>query len=96
MYSMWNAPSDRDYYGSLGAGCPYEDEDDVETCPCCGARWDLEEVCEEWCETNEAADEPAPGLPSVSEEPELPFLLTSVENAGWIALLALSEVEDHG
>ena len=51
MWSMWNAPSDRDYYDSLGADC---DEDEPEICEDCGARWDQEEACEEWCATNRA------------------------------------------
>ena len=29
MWSMWNAPSDRDYYDPLGLDC---DEDEPETC----------------------------------------------------------------
>ena len=42
MWSMWNAPSDRDYYDPLGAYC---DEDEAEICVDCGARWDRGEAC---------------------------------------------------
>ena len=49
MWSMWNAPSDRDYYDALGLDC---DVDEPEICGDCRARWDLGEGCEEWCETN--------------------------------------------
>ena len=48
MWSMWNAPSDGDYYDSLGVDC---DEDEAEICEDCGARWDRGEACEEWCTT---------------------------------------------
>jgi|AGTN01.2.fsa_nt_gi hypothetical protein len=68
MYSMWNAPSDRDYYASFDAGGGYPDADDVEICLCCEARWDSGAACEEWCETNRAALEPAPDLPFIIEE----------------------------
>ncbi|MCZ2079320.1 MAG: hypothetical protein LC130_30505 [Bryobacterales bacterium] len=95
MYSMWNAPSDRDYYDSLGGGSVYASEDNAEVCLCCDARWDLGKACEEWCETNRAALEPAPALPSVTEEQELPPL-AGLENAGWTALRALTEVERQG
>jgi len=47
MWSMWNAPSDRDYYDPLGVDC---DEDEPEICEDCCARWDRGEAC--WCETN--------------------------------------------
>ncbi len=41
MWSMWNAPSDRDYYGT-------DDEpDEPEFCSNCGARWD--QACEQNC-----------------------------------------------
>jgi len=55
MWSMWNAPSDLDYYDSFGAFC---DEDEAEICEDCGARWNLGEACEEWCETNRPVPEP--------------------------------------
>jgi hypothetical protein len=74
MYSMWNAPSDRDYYDSLGAGSTYPDEDEAEICQCCGARLDLGEACEEWCMTNQAASEPVPVCLSAIEEQDLTFL----------------------
>ena len=35
MWSMWNAPSDRDYYDPMGLDC---DEDEPEICEDCGAR----------------------------------------------------------
>ena len=51
----WNAPSDRDYCDPLGLDC---DEDEAEICEDCGARWDVGEACEEWCETNRPVPEP--------------------------------------
>ena len=56
MLSMWNAPSDRDYYDPFGWDEPEEDSPDC--CSHCGARGD--EACEEWCESNASAPEPAP------------------------------------
>jgi hypothetical protein len=41
MWSMWNAPSDRDYYGTG------DEPDELEFCPNCGARCD--EACEQNC-----------------------------------------------
>jgi len=61
MWSMWNAPSDRDYYDPLG------DEDKLEICEDCGAGWD--QACEEWCATNWAEPEPAPASCLAVEEP---------------------------
>jgi len=55
MWSMWNAPSDRDYYDPLGLDC---DEDEAEICVDCSARWDRGEACEDWCETNRPVPEP--------------------------------------
>jgi hypothetical protein len=52
---MWNAPSDRDYCGPLGLDC---DVDEAEICGGSGARWDLGEACEGWCETNRPVPEP--------------------------------------
>jgi hypothetical protein len=66
MWSMWNAPSDRDYYD------PYEsDEQDEEQeyCGHCGARWD--EACEAWCCTKEPASEPAPRESTESPAPRM-------------------------
>jgi hypothetical protein len=57
MWSIRNAPSDRDYYESFGAYC---DEDEWEICVDCGARWDRGEACEEWCATNRAEPEAVP------------------------------------
>ena len=66
MWSMWNAPSDLDYYDSFGAYC---DEDEADICGDCGARWDRGEACEEWCATNWAEPEPVPASwPAVEEE----------------------------
>ena len=55
MWSMWNAPSDRDYYDPYGAD---EQDEEPEYCCHCGARWD--QACEEWCFTNAPASEPVP------------------------------------
>ena len=55
MWSMWNAPSDRDYYEPMGLDC---DEDEPEICGDCSARWDRGEACEDWCETNRPVPEP--------------------------------------
>ena len=55
MWSMWNAPSDRDYYDPYGSD---EQDEEPEYCCHCGARWD--QACEEWCSTNAPASEPAP------------------------------------
>jgi hypothetical protein len=57
MWSMWNAPSDRDYYDPFGADC---DKDEPEICGDCGARWDRGEACEEWCATNHPEPVPVP------------------------------------
>ena len=51
MWSMWNAPSDRDYFDPLGLDC---DADEPEICEDCGARWDRGEACED-CLRNESA-----------------------------------------
>ena len=53
MWSMWNAPSDRDYYEQFDRRY---DEDD-ERCLDCGASW--KQVCEEDCPTRMASEEPA-------------------------------------
>jgi hypothetical protein len=65
---MWNAPSDRDYYDSLGADW---DEDQGEVCGDCGARWDLGEACEQWCETNRAEPEPVAASGLAVDEQEI-------------------------
>ena len=70
MWSMWNAPSDRDYYYPLGADW---DEDQAEICADCDARRDLGEACEDWCETNRAAPEPVPVSCLSVEEQEVNF-----------------------
>ena len=54
MYSMWTAPSDRDYYDPHGLD---EQPDDDEP-PCsCGAQYG--EACEEWCDTRLPAEQSA-------------------------------------
>ena len=56
MLSIWDAPSDRDYYDQFGAGEP---DDELESyCGDCGAR--SNQACEEWCSANTPASEPAP------------------------------------
>ena len=70
MWSMWNAPSDRDYYDPLGPDC---DVDEPEICLDCLARWDLEEACEEWCASNRAEAEPVPVSRLSVEEQEVDF-----------------------
>jgi hypothetical protein len=70
MWSMWNAPSDRDYYNWWSADC---DEDEPDICGGCGARWDLGETCEEWCATNRAEPEPVPITRLGVEEQEVTF-----------------------
>ena len=65
MWSMWNAPSDRDYYDPFGADC---NEDEGEICVDCGARWDRGEACEDWCETNRSVPEPVPVTSLAVEE----------------------------
>ena len=70
MWSMWNAPSDRDYYDPFGAYC---DEDEAEICVDCGARADRGDACEEWCATNRAEPEPAPVSCVAVEEQEVNF-----------------------
>lgn len=42
MWCLWNAPSDRDYYGDNGLEEPEEDR-----CSGCGAG--PGQACEEWC-----------------------------------------------
>jgi hypothetical protein len=61
MWSMWNAPSDRDYYDPQGMSDEREEEN---YCHCCGAR--DSQICEPWCASNSAASEAA----SVSEADE--------------------------
>ena len=56
MLSIWDAPSDRDYYDQFGPG--EADEEREFYCDHCGARWD--QACEQWCITNAPASEPAP------------------------------------
>jgi hypothetical protein len=57
MWSMWTAPSDLDYYASIGG----EPNDEGFECCCeCGACWDAGAECEAWCAANQPASEPAP------------------------------------
>jgi len=57
MWSMWNAPSERDYYDSQGWD-EFDEDDEPRYCWHCGAQWD--QPCEESCYTNAPASEPAP------------------------------------
>lgn len=66
MWSMWNAPSDRDYYDSCGWD-ECEEDDEPKYCGHCGARWD--QACEEWCYTNAPAFEPGPTEDTEREPP---------------------------
>jgi hypothetical protein len=70
MWSMWNAPSDRDYYDPFGAD---RDEDEAEICGDCGGRWDRAVACEEWCTTNRAEPESVPVSCPAVEEQEVNF-----------------------
>src|SRR5215472_590249 len=81
VWSMWNAPSDRDYYDQCGAYC---DGDEPEICEDCGARWDR--ACEDWCETNRPASEPVPVSCLAVEEQEVNF-----EEAGANEVLRLGD-----
>ncbi|MGH9630731.1 MAG: hypothetical protein ACRD7E_20650 [Bryobacteraceae bacterium] len=65
MWSMWNAPSDREYYEPYG--WEEEDQPEPEHCWHCGAGW--RQACEKWCYTNAPASEPAP---TEYTEPEPP------------------------
>jgi hypothetical protein len=67
MWSMWNAPSDRDYYDPEGL-MEKEEEEEPEFCFSCYARSD--QACEEWCETNRPASEPAP-VDELAAEPNI-------------------------
>ena len=64
MWSMWNAPSDRDYYDPYGWD-EGEEQDTPERCGHCGARWD--QACEEWCDSNASASEFAASEDAVPE-----------------------------
>ena len=50
MWSIWNAPSDRDYREQFNSQAPEPEE----RCWGCGASEN--EACEEWCETNRPAE----------------------------------------
>jgi hypothetical protein len=67
MYSMWAAPSDRDYYDPFG----YDEqpEDDREPFCSCGARYD--QACEEWCATNLPAEEPQEDTEAIDFPPRI-------------------------
>jgi len=68
MWSMWNAPSDRDYYEPYGRD---EEDEEPEYCQHCGARWD--QPCEEWCDTNAPASEaPSAGQTEPGASPGIP------------------------
>ena len=85
MWSMWNAPSDRDYYDALGLDCDF---DEPEICGDCRARWDLGEACEDWCETNRPVAEPVPASCLVVEEQEVTFLPGTNEVHEWTKVSA--------
>ena len=57
MWSMWNAPSDLDYYGQFAE---QGDEEDQDICGCGARDW---QACEEDCPDNLPAEEPAPRVP---------------------------------
>lgn len=61
-WTIWDAPSDRDYYGQQANAsftCEDDDEDgDPNACRECGATPD--EAHEEWCPYHRSAPEPAP------------------------------------
>jgi hypothetical protein len=65
MWSMWNAPSDRDCYDPLGLDC---DQDEPEICGDCSARWDRGEACEDLCTTNRQSRNRSRSVPSVGDE----------------------------
>lgn len=54
-WSIWNAPSDRDYYEQLGPRWP----EDPEHCHECGAAVE-EQPHEPWCPENKPSKEAAP------------------------------------
>ncbi len=66
MWSMWNAPSDRDYYDSQGWD-EFDEDDEPRYCDHCGAQWD--QACEESCYANAPASEPAPTEDTEREPP---------------------------
>jgi hypothetical protein len=47
MWSIWNAPSDRDYYDQFGPNEP--DPEPADKCSECGANFDKGQACEEEC-----------------------------------------------
>ncbi len=55
MWSMWNAPSDRDYYDQFKC---YDEiimaDWDEDRCMSCGSG--LDTACEEWCSTRDSAE----------------------------------------
>ena len=57
MWSIWNAPSDRDYYDQFGSRWP----DEPELCHDCGALLEDSQPHEPWCPASlRPAAEPAP------------------------------------
>lgn len=67
MWSMWTAPSDYDYDASLVGDM--DEEEEIERCTDCGARWDGGEECEEWCAIRPSAE---PALTAFFEIEQLP------------------------
>ena len=78
MWSIWNAPSDRDYYDPSGLD---EGDEQPEYCQHCGARWD--QACEEWCDTNAPASEaPSAGQTEPEASPVRPACSSQVAGPG--------------
>lgn len=61
MWSMWDAPSDRDYYDQFNL---HPEEEEEPNCWDCGARWD--QVCGECCPSRLPAAEPAPNFAAIA------------------------------
>jgi hypothetical protein len=72
MWSMWNAPSDRDYYDPYG-----RDDEDEQTEYCCHCGAGKDQACEEWCYTDAPASEPAS---AEDPEPEAPTAIRTPES----------------
>ena len=91
MWSMWNAPSDRDYYNPFEADY---DEDETDICGNCCARWDRGEACEDWCETNRPVPEPVPvSCLAVDEQEGNFFEEAQMRFRVWVTFRAASQAE---
>jgi hypothetical protein len=83
MWSMWNAPSDRDYYEPYG---PDDEDEQPQHCQHCGARED--QACEEWCDTNTPASEAPPsGQTGLEASPDTRSRVSTCPSTGGISLL---------